>query len=86
MSLLGFVLKSLYPEEEGRYLSFGYTMVLPYSAEATVDLHCKTVCFNQLFGSVNIFNIVSSKKDNFFNVSLFRFLRNSLRMVLPFLL
>jgi hypothetical protein len=28
------------------------------AAEATVDLHCKTVCFNELFGDVNIFSIV----------------------------
>ena len=44
------------------------------AVEATVDLHCKTVCFNQLFGDVNIFSIVLSRKDNFFNVSLCRFL------------
>ena len=37
------------------------TMVLPYSVvDATVDLHCKTVCFNQLFGDVKIFSIVLS--------------------------
>ena len=47
---------------------------LQSAVEATVDLHCKTVCFNQLFGDVNIFSIVLSKKDNFFNVSLFLFL------------
>ena len=28
--------------------------------EATVDLHCKIVCFNQLFGDVDMFSIVSS--------------------------
>jgi hypothetical protein len=38
------------------------------AVEATVDLHCKTVCFYQLFGDVNIFSIALSKKDNFFNV------------------
>ena len=44
----------MYPEEDGSWLSFSYTMVLPYSAAvATVDLHCKTVCFNKLFGDVN---------------------------------
>ena len=37
---------------------------LQSAAEATVDLHCETVCFNQLFGDVNIFCIVLSKKDN----------------------
>jgi hypothetical protein len=30
MSLLDFVLDSLYPDEDGSYLFFGYTMVLPY--------------------------------------------------------
>ena len=30
MSLLGFVLKSTCPEEDGSKLSSGYTMVLPY--------------------------------------------------------
>ena len=28
--ILGFVLKSMYPEEDRSYLSTGYTMVLPY--------------------------------------------------------
>ena len=37
-------------------------------AEATADLHCKTVCFKELFGDVNIFSVLS-KKDNFFNAS-----------------
>jgi hypothetical protein len=32
--------------------------ILQSSGEATVDLHCKTMCFNQLFGDVNIFSIV----------------------------
>ena len=31
---------------------------LQSAVEATVDLHCKTVCFNQLFGDVIIFSIV----------------------------
>ena len=35
---------------------------LQSDVEATVDLHFKTVCFNQLFG------IVLSKKENFVNV------------------
>jgi hypothetical protein len=42
------------------------------------------VCFNQLFGDVNIFIIVSSKKANFWNVSLFVFFENSQwMMILP---
>ena len=39
-----------------------YGATLQIAVEATVDLHCKTVCFNQLFG------IVLSKKENFVNV------------------
>ena len=35
---------------------------LQSAIDATVDLHCKTVCFHQLFGDVNIFSIVLSKK------------------------
>ena len=31
------------------------------AAEATVDLHCKTVYLNKCFGDVNIFSIVLSK-------------------------
>jgi hypothetical protein len=53
---------------------------LQSTAEATVDLLCQTVCFNQLFGDVNIFSIVLSKK-------LFKCLWNLLRRtILPFLL
>jgi hypothetical protein len=33
--------------------------------ETTVALHCKTVCFNQVFGDVNIFSIVLSKRIPF---------------------
>jgi hypothetical protein len=51
---------------------------LQSAVEATVDLHCKTVCFNQIFGDVNIFSIFLSKNVSFFNVSLFSFLLNSL--------
>ena len=47
---------------------------LQSAVEATVDLHCKLVCFNQLFGDMIIFIIVLSKKDNFFNVLPFLFL------------
>ena len=32
---------------------------LQSAVEATVDLHCKTVCFNQLFGDVNILSSFS---------------------------
>jgi hypothetical protein len=47
----------------------------PESAvEATVNLHCKTLCFNKLFGDVNIFSIIVTKKENYFNASLFLFL------------
>ena len=45
---------------------------LQSAVEATVEFHCKTVHFNQLFGDKTIQNI--SKNDNFFNVSLFLFL------------
>ena len=42
---------------------------LQSAIEAIVDLiNYKTVCFNKLFGDVNIFTIVSSEKDNLFNV------------------
>ena len=33
---------------------------LQSAVEVTVDLHCKTMCFNQLFGDVNIFSVVLS--------------------------
>ena len=48
-----------------------YGASLEYVVETTVDLHCKTVCFNQVFGDLNIFTIVLSKKYNLFNVSVF---------------
>lgn len=35
---------------------------LQNAAEATKDLHCKTVCLNQLFSDVIKFSIVLSKK------------------------
>ena len=35
---------------------------LQSSVEATVELNCKTVCFNQFFGDMNIFSSVLSKK------------------------
>ena len=53
-------------------LRLHHTATLQGAVEATVDVHCKTVCFNLLFGDVNILIIALSKKDNFFlNVSLF---------------
>ena len=55
-------------------LRLHHVATLQSAVEATVDLHCKTVCFNQLFGDVIIFSIVLSKKVNFLNVSLFTFL------------
>ena len=63
MRLLCCVLKSMYQGEDGSYLSSGYTMVLPLQSavEATVD-HCKTVCFRQLFGDVNLVSLVLSQK------------------------
>ena len=78
MSLLGFVLKSVYPEEDGSLLSSSYTMVLTLQSavQATVDLFFKTVCLKLLFGDVNIFSIVLSEKDNFLNVLQFVFLCN----------
>ena len=55
MSLLGFCIE-VNVARGGRRLA---VFLLHHGAvEATVDLHCKTVCFNQLFGDVNIFNIV----------------------------
>ena len=41
-----------------------HDVTLQSAAEATVDLHCKTVCFHQLFGDVNILSIALSKKDH----------------------
>ena len=46
---------------------------LQSAAEATVDLHCKTVHFNKLFGDVILFCIVLSKMDNFFMFHCFYF-------------
>jgi hypothetical protein len=51
----------------GRNLAFlrlHHGATLHSAVEATVDLHCKTVCFNKLYGDMN--SIVVSKKDNFF--------------------
>ena len=46
---------------------------LQSAVEATVDLHSKTVCFNQLYGDVNIFSIVLSKNNNFFKCFIYFF-------------
>ena len=59
--------------QELAVLQLYHGVTLQNYAEATVGLHCKTVCFNQLFGDVDIFSIVLSKRDNF-KVSLFLFL------------
>jgi hypothetical protein len=40
-----------------------YSATQQNAVEDTVDLHCKTMCFNKLFGGVNIFLQVLSKKD-----------------------
>ena len=37
---------------------------LQSAVEATVALHCKTGCVNQLFGHVNIFHILLSSSPN----------------------
>ena len=47
---------------------------LQSAVEATGDLLCKIVCFNQLFGDVIVFSIVLSKNTNFLNVLQFTFL------------
>ena len=67
MSLLGFVLKSNIPRggQKLAVLRLHHGATLQSAVEATVDFHRKTVCLNQLFGDVNIFSIVLSKKDNF---------------------
>ena len=47
-------------------LRLHHGVTLQSAAEATVDFHCKTVCFNQFFVDLNIFNIVLSENYNFF--------------------
>ena len=42
-------------------LQLQHGTTLQSAVKATVDLHCKAVCFNQLFGDVNIFSTVLSK-------------------------
>ena len=75
MSFLGFILE-VSVLGGGRKLSFLWLYhgaTLQSSDEATVDIHCKTVCFNQLLSNRNKFNIVFSKIDSCFNVTLFLF-------------
>ena len=68
MGILGFVLKSVFLRGRRKLavLQLHHGATLQSAVEATVDLHCKIVCFNQLFGDVVIFSIVLSKKDNVF--------------------
>ena len=40
------------------YLRLHHGATLEGAVETKVDCHCKTVCFNQLLGDVNIFCIV----------------------------
>ena len=86
--LLRFCIEVNVPKGGGKLAVFWlhHGATLQSAVEATEDIHCKTMCFNQLFGDINIFSIVLSKKDHFFNVLTFIFSRNSLRVVLPFLL
>ena len=60
MSLLSFALKFDVPRGGWKlavlWLHHGAT--LQSAVETTVDLHCKTMCFNKLFGGVNILSIV----------------------------
>jgi hypothetical protein len=70
MSLLGFEVNDV--PRGGRKLAvlrLHHGATLQSAVEATVDLHCKTVSFNQLFGDVNIFSTVLSKYYNLFSVS-----------------
>ena len=41
-------------EQKLAVLRLHHGATLQSAVEATVDLHCKTVCFNQLFGDLNI--------------------------------
>jgi hypothetical protein len=43
-------------------LRLHHNATLQSAIEATVDLICKIVCFNQVFGDLIIFSIVWSKK------------------------
>ena len=53
---------------EGRKLAVLHRgATLQTAVEATVNLHCKTVCFNQ-FCDVNTFSIVLSKNEYFYDI------------------
>ena len=66
-SLYSVALEASQPEENVKFLNTGYTMVLTLegAVETTVDLHCKTLCFNQVFDDVTIFSKVLSIQDHF---------------------
>jgi hypothetical protein len=49
---------------------------LQRAVEATVDLHCKTVCLRQVFGD-NIFSIVDLKRTTFECFTIFIFMKFS---------
>ena len=65
MSLLSFVLKSMYPEEDQNVflLNLHHGATLQRTVEATVDLHYKAVWLIQLFGNVNRFRIFPSSSE-----------------------
>ena len=52
-------------EQKLAVLRLHHGATLQSAVEATVDLHCKIVLFNQLFGDVIIFSIVVSKRNTF---------------------
>ena len=68
MSLFGFCIEINVPRggQMQAVLWLHRDATLQSAPEATVELHDKTTCFNQLFGDVNIFSIVLSKNYNFF--------------------
>ena len=57
MSLLGIEVNVPRGGQKLAVLRLHHGATLQSAVEATVDLHCKTMCF-QLFGDVNIFTIV----------------------------
>ena len=67
MSLPGFVLKSMYPEEDGSHLSSGYTMVLPYRVLLRLlKTFIATQCVLINYLVTWIYFWVLSEKDNFY--------------------
>ena len=64
ISLLGLCIEVNVPRggQKLAVLQLYHGATLQSAVEATVDLHCKIVCFNQLFGNVIIFSIVLSPK------------------------